>query len=151
MSVTSMSGNDTIQINDRVIVDLADGDVGTLTFPNGLAEVKTGKNGNALFAFNNQGRQAEQMLKVIRGSDDDKFLQSLLSTMENNFAGFTLLTGKFIKTVGDGVGNITNDTYVQSGGIFVKRVEAKSNADGDTQQSLSEYHLKWANVVRVIA
>lgn len=151
MSVIAMSGNDTVQINERVLSDYADGDIATLTFPNGLVEVKTGKNGNSIFAFNNQGRQAEMMVRLIRGSADDKFLQSLLTQMENNFSGFVLLAGSFVKVVGDGAGNNTNDTYVGSGGVFVKRVEAKSNSDGDTGQSVAEYHLKWANAVRVIA
>lgn len=146
-----MSGDDTIKINNRSLVDLADGDVGALTFPEGLVDVKTGKNGNSLFSFKFQGRQAEETIRVIRGSDDDKFLQSLLTQMENNFVGFILLTGQFIKVIGDGQGNITNDTYVQQSGVFVKRVEAKSNADGDTAQSVAEYHLKWANAARVIA
>lgn len=151
MPAVAMSGNDTIKVNNRSLVDLADGDVGTLTFPEGLVDVKTGKNGNSLFGFKFQGRQAEQTIRVLRGSDDDKFLQSLLTQMENNFIGFVLLTGQFIKSVGDGQGNITNDTYVQTSGVFVKRIEAKSNVDGDTGQSVAEYHLKWANAARVIA
>lgn len=146
----SMSGNDTIKVNNRSLIDLADGDVGELTYPNELVTVKTGKNGNSLFAFNFSGRQADVKFRVIRGAADDKFLQSLLTQMELNFAGFVLLNGLFVKVAGDGSGNITNDTHVLQNGVFVKRTEAKSNAEGDTNQSLVEYHLKFSNAARVI-
>lgn len=151
MSALAMSGDDTLTLNKRPIVDLADGDVGTLTFPNGLVEVSVGKNGNAMFALNNKGKMAEQMIKVVRGSPDDKYMQSQMTTMENNFPGYVLMVGQFVKVLGDGVGNITNDTYVMSSGVVAKRVEAKSNSDGETGQNTVEYHIKWAKAVRVIA
>ena len=79
--VVSLVGNDTLQINDRVLLDLADGDVGALTFPNDIMGVKTGKNGNSLYAFNASGLMCELILRIIRGSDDDKYLNTLLLAM----------------------------------------------------------------------
>ncbi len=150
MPSLALSGQDTIKINDRSLVDLADGDVGALTYPNELVGVKTGKNGNSLFGFNESGRQAELMIRVIRGSADDKFLLNIHSQLTNAFSSFVLLTGELIKKVGDGKGNVANDTYIMSGGVISKGIEATSNVEGNTDQSVSIYHLKWANAARVI-
>lgn len=150
MAAVAVSSNDTIKINNKILADFADGDIGVLTFPNELASIKTGKNGNSIYAINETGRQSELVLRLIRGSSDDKFLASQLSAQKNNFSGFILLTGEFIKRVGDGTGNIVSDTYIMSGGIFTKEVEAKSNVEGDTAQSVSVYTIKFANSPRAI-
>lgn len=150
MSLVSMSGSDTIKINNRLISDLATADVAVLTFPNELASVKTGKNGNSIYAINETGRQADLVLKVIRGSSDDKFLGSLLASQKANFAGFLLMIGEFTKIIGDGAGKVIADTYITSGGIFSKEVEAKSNTEGDVEQSVATYTIKFANAPRVI-
>jgi len=150
MSTIALSGSDTININDRIFNDLADADVVTLTFPNDIANVKTGKNGNSIYGLNESGKQCEVKIKVIRGSADDKFLNNLLTQQQANFAGFSLMYGEFIKKLGDGSGNITSDTYIVSGGVFTKQVEAKSNVEGDTDQSTSTYTIKFSNSPRVL-
>lgn len=151
MSTVALTGNDAIKIGNRILSDFADGEVAKLTFPNELMSVKTGKNGNSLYGFNNTGKQCELSLRLIRGSADDKFMQSSLTQMENNPTGFVLLDASFIKVVGDGVGNTINDTYVMSGGVFTKEVEVVSNADGSTDQAVAVYALKFTNAPRVIA
>lgn len=150
MSTVAMSGSDTININNRVFADLADGDCVTLDFPNDIAQVKTGKNGNSIYGLNETGRQCELKIRLIRGSADDKFMNGLLAQQQANFAGFVLMIGQFIKKLGNGAGNIASDTYIVSGGVFTKQVEAKMNVEGDTAQSVSEYSLKFSNAPRVI-
>jgi hypothetical protein len=150
MSSVALSGNDTAMLNGRVIADHADADFVALTFPNDIAQVKTGKNGNSIYALNETGRQCELVLRVVRGSADDKFLNNLLVQQQANFAGTVLMFGEFIKLVGDGAGNIARDTYILGGGIFTKRTEAKSNAEGDTEQSVAIYRMKFSNAPRVI-
>lgn len=150
MSTVALSGNDSIVINGRVFSDLADGDVAVLDFPNEIAQVKTGKNGNAIYGLNQSGKQAELKLRLIRGASDDQFMNSLLSSQQANFAGFPLMIGEFIKKIGDGAGNITSDTYITSGGVFSKQVQAKSNVEGDSTQSVAEYTLRFSNAPRVI-
>lgn len=151
MSTVAMSGNDTLIIDQRVFTDFPNGDVGALTFPQGLVECKTGKNGNSTFALNNMGKQADHVIKLIRGSDDDKFMLSRLTGMQKNFPSFVLLQGSFTKNIGDGKGGVAADTYSLGSGAFVKLIEAKENADGDTEQNIAEYHLKWAKAIRIIA
>lgn len=150
MGTVALTGSDTISINNRIFADLADGNCVELTFPNDIASVKTGKNGNSLYGLNESGRQSEVKIRVIRGSADDKFLNSLLAQQQANFAGFPLMLGEFIKKLGDGLGNITNDTYIMSGGVFSKQVEAKMNVEGESEQSVSIYTLKFSNTPRVI-
>lgn len=151
MSVVAMSGQDTIIINNRIFNDLADADSATLSFPNELATLKTGKNGNSVYSFNESGKQSDVSIRVIRGSEDDKFLNNVLASQQANFAGFVLMIGEFIKKIGDGAGSITSDTYIMSGGIFTKQVDAKSNVEGDSEQSIAIYQIKFANSPRAIS
>ena len=148
MATQSLTGNDTISIDGIPLVDLGDGDVGALTYPNELVGVKTGKNGNSIFALNETGDQADLVIRVLRGSKDDKTLNSRLVSMKADFAGFITITGQVIKKVGDGLGNVTNDIYDLSGGVFSKRVETVSNVEGNTDQSLAIYNIKFTNSPR---
>lgn len=150
MPTVALSGADTLTINNRVFSDFADANYAELTYPNDIANVKTGKNGNSIYGFNESGKQCELKLRIVRASSDDKFLNSLLAAQQNNFAGTTLMIGQFVKSIGDGQGNITSDTYVVSGGIFTKQVEGKSNAEGDTEQSIAMYTIKFSNAPRAI-
>ena len=150
MSTIALSGSDTIIINNRIFANLADGNCVELTFPNEIANVKTGKNGNSIYGLNETGKQAEVKLRLIRGSADDKFMNGLLSAQQANFAGTALIIASFIKKLGDGQGNILSDTYVLSGGIFSKQVEAKTNSDGDSEQSVAMYTLKFSNAPRAL-
>lgn len=146
----ALSGSDTAIINGRSIVDVIDGDYAKISFPNEIASVKTGKNGNSVYALNASGKQADFELRLVRGSADDRFLNDLLSQQEYNFAGFVLMTGQFVKNIGDGKGNITKDKYITSGGVFTKRVEAKANSEGDTEQSVAVYTIKFSNAPRIL-
>lgn len=150
MATVALTGADTIIINDRILADLADGNCVELTFPNDIASVKTGKNGNSIYGLNETGKQCEVKVRLVRGSADDKFLNSLLAQQQNNFAGTVLLIGEFIKKLGDGAGNITSDTYIMSGGVFNKQVEAKMNVDGESEQSVAIYMMKYSNSPRTI-
>ncbi len=150
MSAVSLTGNDTININGRILTDLVDENVVELTFPNEIATVKTGKNGNSIYALNTTGQQCEVKIRILRGGSDDQFLNNLLIQQQNNFSAFILMIGQFIKKVGDGLGNITSDTYILGGGIFTKQVEGKSNTVGDTEQSVSIYMMKFSNAPRAI-
>jgi hypothetical protein len=150
MPTIAMSGSDTVVINNRSFVDFADGNVVELTFPNDIANVKTGKNGNSIYGLNESGKQCEVKLRLVRASSDDNFMNGLLSAQQLNFAGTVLLSGQFIKKIGDGQGGITSDTYVLGGGIFVKQVEGKTNVEGDTEQSISIYTMKFSNSPRAI-
>ena len=136
--------------NSWIFANFADGDIAVLDFPNDIASLKTGKNGNSIYGLNETGKQAELKLKLIRGSSDDKYMLNLISQQQANFAGFPLMTGEFVKKIGDGTGKIANDTYITSGGIFTKIPAAKSNVEGDTEQSTVTYTIKFSNAPRIL-
>lgn len=150
MPSVSLTGEDTIQINDLVISGLADQSPTVLDFPNELAKVKSSKNGNTIYAFNDTGRSCKLTLRLILGCMDDKELDALRQGMINAFSSFTLLTGNFTKRVGDGQGGTNDVVYVCSGGIFTKTPGAETSADGDTNQSVTIYDIMFGNGTRTI-
>lgn len=150
MSV-SLTGNDTIIIDSRVIKDLADGDVGMLDFPNNLVEAKNGKGGNTIYALNVQGKVATLNLRVLRGSADDKYLNSRMNEYLNDPATFILFTGEIVKRAGDGQGNVTADIYRNAGGIIQKMPAVKENVEGDTEQSVTIWQIIYANNDRTMS
>lgn len=150
MSTVSLTGNDTLVIAGIVITDVADGDWAVLTYDNDLANLKRGKNGNSIFAENSMGLVGSLVVRLIRASDDDKALDSLLQQQLQDFSGFSLLNGQVVKRTGDGLGNVTPDAYKMQGGIFKRMVDGKSNAEGDTEQSASVYRLEFADVARQV-
>ena len=143
-------GNDTITINDRLIVDLPHGEVGKVSFPNDLVTVKTGKNGNAIYASNASGSQATFELKVLRGSADDAYLNEQIATYQNDPTKFNLMNATLVKMIGDGAGEVTSDTYILTGGVFTKMVEGVSNVEGDVEQAVSQYTMQFAMAPRAI-
>ena len=150
MASFAITGRDTLTIDNRVFTDLADSDVSMLTFPNDLTQMKTGKDGNTLFNINQTGNNAELVLRLVRGSDDDKFLNSKFRKIKSNLPEFTLMSGSFVKKIGDGSGNITNDEYSLAGGVFKKAVETKESAEGDTESAVSIYNLSFAQADRAL-
>lgn len=150
MAAVAMSGADSFSLNNTILADLADGDCVTVEFPNEIMQVKKGKNGNTIYGFNAQGQIADVKIRLVRGSADDQFLNSLITQQNANPAGFVLMIGEFIKILGDGAGNITNDIYVFAGGVFTKQVMGKSNVEGDATQSVSEYTIRFSSAPRAI-
>lgn len=147
MSTASLSGNDTIQIAGRNFTNFADGDVCKLSYPNDLVGVKTGKNGNSIFNLNATGRQVDVELRLLRGGEDDSFLNGLLTGMIADLPSFVLMPGYFVKRIGDGsgAGGIVSDTYLMNGGVFTKGVDASENVEGATDPAVAVYRLKFTN------
>lgn len=150
MNQVALSGSDSVTINNRIFSGFGTGEYGTLSFPNKIANVKTGKNNNSIYAYNATGQNFEFVLKLIRGCADDIYLNGLLAGQQSNFAGTVLMIGEFVKQIGDGQGNVTNDTYLISGMVFDENVGAKSSAEGDTEQSEVVYHFRGSVAQRVL-
>ena len=151
MTVQALTGQDVIKIDDRILADLIDGDTTVLEYPNDIGAVKTGKNGNSIFAFNATGLNVRVTIRVVMGSSDDKYLNTRLAEWLNDPSAFNTITGQFIKRTGDGSGNITSNIYNLNGGIFLKIPEAKTNVEGDTEQSVVIYNLTFANGIRQLS
>lgn len=142
-------GKDTIVINDGTrdvtLIDFANGDIATFTFPNQLVTMTKGKNNNAIYSFNESGKQVDVELRLIKGSEDDKFLNSALTRQINDLPSFTLLKLNFTQRVGDGAGNVNNVVYTMEGGVILQEVDGKSNTEGDADVGVSVYKLVFAN------
>lgn len=151
MGTFSLLGSDTIKIGERVLADFGSGEVAKISYATELATVKTGKNGNTIFVQNASGFQASLEVKVIRGSADDKALQSLLTSYRSNPTGYVLQNAELSKKIGDGSGVVSADTYVLTGGIPTKQVEAVVNVEGDTEQAISVYTWVFAVSDRAIS
>jgi hypothetical protein len=149
--ITRLTGNDTIKINSRLITDIGAGEVAKITYEADVVSLKVGKNGNTIYAKNEAGNQATMELHVIRGSGDDKFLNGQLQAYLADPAGYILMNAELIKVLGDGAGSITRDIYVLTGGVISKPVEAVVNVEGDTEQAMSLYVMKFAIAPRAIA
>lgn len=150
MSVLRLTGADSITINGRLITDLPHAEVAKLTYAADLVTVKTGKNGNAIFAKNETGNQATLELKLLRGGVDDKTLNQQIALYNTNSAAYVLLNGELTKVLGDGLGNLTSDTYILTGGVITKRIEAVVNVEGDVEQAIALYTMQFALAPRSI-
>lgn len=150
MNTFTITSDDTLTLYDRVITDLADDDVSSITFPNDSVKVKTGKNRNTLYAKDETGNNANLVLRVTRGSSDDQFLQSKIAQSEADFVATQLANGSFVKRLGDGQGNVKLDNYTLRGGVIVRRVDGKENVSGDTAQAVAVYNMTFATAQRSI-
>lgn len=141
MSSISITGQDSLQIDGRIITDFGLADYTKITFPNDIGMMKVSKNQNAIYAKNETGAVAEMELRLIRASADDRYMVARLQEWINNPSSFILLTSIFTKRVGNGAGVLVSDVYQLAGGTFKKVPEAKSNAEGDVEQSEVVYNM----------
>lgn len=144
----SLTGTDTLQIFGRTITAFGTGDYFTFTFDEELFKVEIGKDGNAVYAFNAPGLKSKGILKVLRGSRDDTYLNGLLSLMIADPAGFLLGTCVAVKRIGSGNGNIVNDVYIFGGAVFSKFPGVKGNQQGDTEQAMAVYEVMFTSATR---
>lgn len=145
----TLTGDDSIIINDIPLKDFADGDIGTLELPNNMFDLQTGKNGNTIFALDEAGNNATLTVRILMSSADDKRLNGLIPKSDN-FASTILATGSVVKQVGDGKGNVSYNTYLLAGGMIQKKPAIKSNVNGDTSQAVVEYVIQFAEANRGI-
>ena len=146
----SLNGSDVINIDGTLQTDFADGDVGVLTLPNELVSTKPGKNGNTVIAFNATGQLGELTLRFIRGSGNDQYINAAYRAFVNDPALFVTIEGNITKQIGDGNGNVTLDTYTLFGGVPQAIPEVKSNVEGDTDQGVTMWKIRFAKVQRQI-
>lgn len=150
MATYNLISDGTLTLYDRVFNDFADDDVSSITFPNDLVAMKTGKDGNSIYSKNETGRNATAVIRLIRGSNDDQFMQNILTQSKKDFATTVLGVGEFVLRLGDGDGGVLRDVYTLKGGIVTRQVDTKENTSGDTTQGVSIYNMMFADVDRSI-
>jgi len=146
----SLSGSDVISLNGRVFTDFANDDVAELTFDADLVNTQPSKNGNVIYSLNANGQKSKLKLRLLLGSPDDQYINSLLASEQYDLATFTLILGSFVKRVGDGQGKVTNVIYNTLGGVVDRYPGAKINAAGDVNQSVVEWMITFGINSRAI-
>ena len=144
-------GEDTLIINSRVLSNFGFGTVVEVTCPNPIAGLDIGKGGNAVFSLQENGRQADVKILVIKGSPDDIFLNALNESFKSNFEAKEAITGSFISKVGDGKGKVTTTAWDLNGGIPTTPPNDKYDVGGDRTQVLMEYHYTCARGTRILS
>lgn len=136
--------NDTCVIWERILADFAEGDVVVIEHSDDISQIKTGKNGNSIMTHNESGNNVDVTIRVLKGSPDDKFLNSKMKQWKNKDDRFTPANGEFSKTFIDENGDKTTETNTLEFGTFSKKVDSKDNTDGEIEQAVAIYKMKFA-------
>lgn len=150
MAVYSLTGNDTLTLNGRVFKDFADGSTINIEFGNAHVGHTTGKNGNTVYATDEQGQNATITLRIISGSKDDEWLNGIYLEQKRDLPTFSLITGTFAKRIGDGQGNVKFLNYALLGGVVEQSPNVSENLQGDTEQGIQIYTLWFAQATKAI-
>lgn len=146
----SLTGSDVVTLNGRVFHDFANGDVAKLTFDGDLVKVTPSKNGNVIYGLDVAGLMSKLELKLLLGSSDDRYINSLLAGQVQDLSSFVLAVGSFVKRVGNGQGKVTNVIYNTIGGVVSKFPEAKINTTGEAEQSVVTWMIHFGSNSRAL-
>lgn len=145
MAVETLTGNDSLILDDFVINDFANGDCVSIDFPNDTATIQKGKNGNTIYSFNNQGSIANVVIRVLLNGKTDKYLNNKYLQFKNSPTSFVLLKGTFTKRTGDGQGNETKKIFNLSGGVVLRPANTIDSSDGNIETAVAVYNLQFGN------
>ena len=141
----SYTGNDLIEFSGRTLADFANGDVVTVTYPNEASGTAVGKDGNVIVVGNEQGRIANVTIRVVRGSADDKFLNSFVKLWYNDRMSFVPASMTLTKMISVD-GSVTNDITSLKFGVPSKAApDAKVNVEGDVEQAVAVYNFTFVS------
>lgn len=133
---------------DWILSDFADGTVAELTAPNELSATTTGFNGNSLGAHNEPGRQREAVIRLVKGSNDDKRFNKHYNMWKNRDLRFKPLRMTFTKNVAHSNGSITPDTVECYFGLPAGQPTQMQDTTGNTEQVVSIYTIRFGNSER---
>lgn len=148
--ISAVAGNDILSINGTVISGHADGDAYKLEPQGPISQYKVSKDGNSIIALQYTGILCKLTARLVRDCADDQMLNGLLQQWLGSPNTFALMNAEYIKSTGDGKGNVTNEVYVLSGGVFEMIPGGHTNMDGTTEQSVTVYTLFFRNDARLM-
>jgi hypothetical protein len=148
--ITAVAGSDILSINGVVISGHADGDAYKLEPQGPISQYKVSKDGNSIVALQYTGILCKLTVRLIRDCADDQTLNGLLQQWISAPNTFSLMDAEYIKSTGDGKGNVTNEVYVLSGGTFEMIPGGHTSMDGTTEQSVTVYTLWFRNDARLM-
>lgn len=148
----SYTAQDTIIVEDYqgewILSDFANGTVAELSAPNEISSMTTGYNGNGLGAHNEPGRQRECTLRIVKAGSDDKRFNKNYNMWKNRDLRFRPLKMTFVKNIGHSDGSITKDTVECYFGLPAGQPTQTTDTEGNTDQVVSIYMIKFANSER---
>lgn len=147
--ISAVAGKDVLIIDGQVITGLADGDAIKIDFDGPIAQMKTSKDGNSIYAMQYSGIVAKLTVRLVRSCFDDATLNSKLQQWIADPTSFPLMAGSYVKRVGDGQGNVTSEIYQLAGGIFERIPSATTNMEGNVDQSVTVYTMMFRNNARL--
>lgn len=143
----ALTGKDTIALNGVQMNNLGPGDCFVGEFPNDLVKISVGKNGNVAAALDASGQVFETTIDVLRGSPEDIYLIGQLAAIEQDLPSFKMMTGNFVKRIGDGQGGVTQDSYVAANGVVKRKPGVKENVAGDTAQAIRQHRIVFGKCI----
>lgn len=144
------TGSDTIEIDGNLINDCANGKVVEVRFPNNISNSEKGKDNNSMITYIANGDICEVTIRVLIGGRTDQYLNLRKAQLKKDSASFVGMKGKFVKRVGDGSGATKKITYNLKNGVFMKNVEAETDTDGDINQTVAVYQIRFTEGDRTI-
>lgn len=133
-----------------IISDLANATVTEFSGDNELSTITTGYNGNGLGAHNEPGRQRLATIRLVKASDDDKRLNENYTLWKNRDSRFRPLKASFTKNIAHSDGSLANDTLYCYFGLPTGQPSQANNTEGDTEQVVSVYTIRFADNDRVL-
>jgi hypothetical protein len=156
--VMNITSNDTLLLKGMVngslvqqlFTTLSDKSTVNITIPNEMVNVMVGKNGNAVFAAIKRGQIGDMELRPLMANTDHVFLNAQLAQWNANATAYVVMNGIFTKVLGDGLGNVRRFSYTLNGGVVLKNIDAVENVEGETDQAISVFRLRFAQIIPVI-
>jgi len=148
--ITAVAGKDVLIINGQVLTGYADQDAIKFEPQGPIAQMKVSKDGNSIYSMQYSGIVVKLTVRLVRACFDDQTLNSLLQQWIADPSTFVLMSGSYVKRVGDGKGNVTNEVYQLAGGVPETIPSAMSNMDGSTEQSVTVYTMLFRNDARLM-
>lgn len=159
LNYVRVTGNDIIQIGTslgtaKTITAFADGDYARLSFPNDIMNFTIGKNRNMIAAYNAMGSLAELELRLLRGCEEDKFLNDLFPSFDSDALKFNFIYAKIEKKLtADKKGEVAeiSEKYTLQNGVISKAPEFISNVSGSTDQGVVVWQIRFAEFKREVS
>ncbi len=141
--ISAVSGSDVLILNNGVgvITGHADGEAYKLEPQEPISEMKVSKDGNSIYAPKYTGIKAKLTIRLVRACADDQNMNTLLQAWIASPSTFNMFSGTYLKSTGDTKGNVTNEVYSLSGGVFEMIPSGVSNMDGSVEASVTIYTL----------
>lgn len=148
------TSKDIVKVKDYrgefILSDFANASVIETTAENELSSLTTGYNGNGLGAHNEPGRQRVANIRLVKASGDDKRFNENYTLWKNRDSRFRPLEISFTKNIAHEDGSITLDTLYCYFGLPAGQPSQVDNTEGDTEQVVSAYSIRFANHDRVL-